>query len=203
MLRLALLAALLLLTLAASEAAVAGADIGPRPVAPSDCVPVPAATPADGTSPNSMATPFAPPLADVEEIEERDFPPGDDAEPETVAAIFTLERQYAACLNVGDYRALELLFDPALREEFAEAFDQLANPVATPDVPDDAWLIESVALRCVRTYPGGYAAALLDWSDSDGAIETNARVYHDSSVGWRIFDEVTAYGVQGEGCDAG
>lgn len=197
MLRHAIVAVALLFSVAVAQPAVATSDIGPQRIANVECQPLSSlATPADQSS-NPPATPVAPPLVDgTNAIEEHELPPGPDADAETVETLFSLERQYAACLNAGDYGALLSFFDASMVESVQEALDSPGTPIA----PAVEVLIDSVALRCVRTYPGGYAAALLDWK-VEGGVETNVRIYRDSGSGWIIAGEVSTYGQQGTGCD--
>lgn len=198
----AIFIAALATAIAASHAA-AGADIGPVSVAGAECRPAAAAaTPVGPTTPSAAAPSATPPLSGVDEIEERDLPPGDDASADTVAALLALERRYAACLNVGDHAALFPLLDASLHDEAAAVFADSEDRHASPVAPGEEEDIDTIALRCVRTYPGGYAAAVLDW-ETGGWIESNVRIYRDTGMGWVVAGEVTAYGQQGEGCEAG
>ena len=186
-----------------ASGAAATSDIGPAPVASAECRPVSdAATPHAAATPNPAPPDATPPLAGVEEIDERDLPPGDDASADIVAALLALELRYAACLNAGDYADLLPLFETPLRDEAAAIFSDSEALRATPVAPDAETVIDTVALRCVRTYPGGYAVALLDWETEGLLIETNARIYRDTGAGWVVAGEATAYGQQGEGCEA-
>ncbi|HEV2107151.1 MAG TPA: hypothetical protein VGR16_02720 [Thermomicrobiales bacterium] len=166
-------------------------DVEPRPV---ELTPLVTGTP----EPREGEPGYTPePVIEREE----QLPQGQPADTRTIAAVQSLEREFAACYNAGDLpRVLALMTDEAARELLSDLLE--GEPVTAESVTDllatqagplpyEEW-IALFPVRDVRVLPDGRVGAIVEWgSPGEPTVvqEANFHIYElvdFQGVGTRI-----------------
>lgn len=130
---------------------------------------------------------------------EGELPQGSPLDAATLAAITDVEREFAACLNAGDWsRNLALLTDDAVRGllgEDAAFYATLAADTPEPLLPDEQ--VGLFPLRGARLLPDGRVGAIVDWgqvgfeNQPRQVTESNFHIYERVDGRWLIAEEIS------------
>jgi hypothetical protein len=123
-----------------------------------------------------------------------DLPPGEPADPETVAQITAVARELAGCLNAADEpRLAALLTDAAVaagvgRDDFTP---MLVAGMSEAGGSEARWEIAWVRVRDVKVLPDGRVRAAVGWGVTDDPelkpiAETNVHVYARAGDRWLL-----------------
>jgi hypothetical protein len=134
-----------------------------------------------------------------------ELPEGEPADAETVAAITSLEQEFAACLNTNDWpRWLAFLTEDEIRN--AVSGDEVPALFATAGTAEAGeggdQGIEGVAVSEIRLLPDGRARAIVEWSGTANDMgenvsvtyrETNLHLYRLVDGRWLRDEEVSDF----------
>lgn len=139
------------------------------------------------------------------EVPIAELPKGEPADAETVAAITSLEQEFAACLNTNDWpRWLAFLTEDEVRH--AVSGDEVAALFASAGTLEAGGGgdqgIKGVAVRDVRLLPDGRVRAIVVWSGTSDDMgpdivltyrETNLHLYRWVDGKWLRDEEVSDF----------
>jgi hypothetical protein len=130
-----------------------------------------------------------------------DLPQGEAADPETVAAVTAVAREFAGCLNAANFpRWLALLTDRALPEVVepdgvAALFEATGTPVPV-ETPEPE--IATVRVSDVRVLPDGRVGAVVVWmvkqyAGEKPSPEANFHIFQRMDDHWLLDEEIGGY----------
>jgi hypothetical protein len=130
-----------------------------------------------------------------------DLPQGEAADPETVAAVTAVAREFAGCLNAADFpRWLALMTDRALPEVVEpDGATALFEATGTP-VPIEISESEIATVRVsdVRVLPDGRVGAVVIWrvrqyAGEKPSPEANFHIFQRVDDHWLLDEEIGGY----------